>query len=193
MSLRFWCVYRLALTQDSCRALGVFPTPLWGGVRGGGSCYFAGYVREHTVGIRRVAPIAACGACSLRLRLVSPAARRRRTCHGVLTATPTPNPSPQGSEFTHGSIISISYLASAKGMRRSTRLSTAWLDGHPPRATRQRDIEFLLFTARCRILDEPTAPRCVGKSERPMAFATWRTDARNRCQMDRGSGLRAET
>ena len=94
-------VYRLmriplGLTQDSCRALGVFPSPLWGGVSGGGSCYFAGYVLEHTVDIRRIAPIAACGACPLRLRLVSLAARRPRTCHSVLTATPTPNPSPQG-------------------------------------------------------------------------------------------------
>ena len=36
----------------------------WGGVRGGGRRYFAGYVLEHAVDIRRVAQIAACGARS---------------------------------------------------------------------------------------------------------------------------------
>jgi hypothetical protein len=30
----------------------VFPSPLWGGVRGGGSGYFTGYVFKRTVDIR---------------------------------------------------------------------------------------------------------------------------------------------
>jgi hypothetical protein len=38
------------------------------------------------------------------------------------------------------------------------------LEGRPaPRATRQRNTEFSLIHALCRILDEPTAARCVGK------------------------------
>ena len=50
------------------------PAPLWGGVRGGGSCYFAGYVLEHTVNVRHNVERHAVAA----------------------RFAPTPNPSPQG-------------------------------------------------------------------------------------------------
>ena len=77
------------------------PLPLWGGVRGGGSRYFAGYVFEHTVDLPRddIALIERWRFASIALRLLS--VRHLGTCFRVLAATPTPSPSPQGGRGAH--------------------------------------------------------------------------------------------
>src|SRR5262245_7546786 len=49
----------LGSTQNGCRALGVLPSPLWGGAGGGGRNYCAENVLQHTIDIRQhiVVPI----------------------------------------------------------------------------------------------------------------------------------------
>src|SRR4029077_6927200 len=56
----------------------------------------------------------------------------------------------------------------ASAMRRSTRISTAWLDGRPtlPRATRQRNTKFSFCVG---YSTNQFLVACVGKPERAMA------------------------